>query len=366
MLCAHGWFSGLPCCGGLVSTQYGEIRRTILHDFSAFATNHKIRWNQEISLISGQILTAIPYDGARAETTIKGQWEFGEYSLSLFNAKQVRFQQTQSTSGTPEWNPPLGFVAKVNDTVLHDLGYVFEYQACQTYWISCKPYIEISTIRTLLVLRNSALYFIPFSKISQVSPSEVLLTDNAKIQIQLYLKSNDADVFEGDKRWIIGETKTGRVHFPIKDVQSITFIAEQYSPVKENREHEVWKVALESTFRGTVVTDSDASIDLNRFVFLTSTHANPYSYKAATKVEVSVGDASTTVDLSKLSTVKEFNIKFRDRVSRLIQSTSAKFVSKGGTLLPVTFNQPIVCVAGMMDFFYVKVCPPTLKVIDLK
>ena len=30
MLRAHGWCSVLPCCAGLVSTQYGEIRRTIL------------------------------------------------------------------------------------------------------------------------------------------------------------------------------------------------------------------------------------------------------------------------------------------------------------------------------------------------
>jgi hypothetical protein len=55
MLCAHGWFSVLPCCAGLASTQYGESRRTILHDFSAFTTNHKIRWNQLITGIETNI-----------------------------------------------------------------------------------------------------------------------------------------------------------------------------------------------------------------------------------------------------------------------------------------------------------------------
>src|SRR5262245_59865220 len=47
ILLLHGWFSLPLCCAGLVSTQYGGCRGTILLVFSAFTTNHKIRWNQE-------------------------------------------------------------------------------------------------------------------------------------------------------------------------------------------------------------------------------------------------------------------------------------------------------------------------------
>ena len=77
----------LPCCAGLVSTQYGEIRRTILHDFSAFTTNHKIRWNQGFlkTPVSLDCLLKLLFErsGARLETATQVVYWVNTTGLSV-------------------------------------------------------------------------------------------------------------------------------------------------------------------------------------------------------------------------------------------------------------------------------------------
>lgn len=313
----------------------------------------------KVTLVSGEIL-----EGS-SRSKIEGEWELGAYSLELSKAKSIVFEIGKTTtSEAPEWKQPAGFVAQVNGTNVYGLEYEFSYTGFNRYWIPAKSYTVDKSYLWLPVVKGPALYFIPFSKIKQVSPNEVILTDDFKVEAYLYLEKGAA--FEGRDRKLKGETTFGSIEFAIEKVKSIIFIHEKDLQISSAEEEKKWnhkKFESDTRLKGTIFVDKGTPINVSQLdVFSVNTEG--YTYSKSKALEVYIGDALNKIDLSKLAAIKEFSAK-RSKYG-VIKELIAKIVTKSGNLLSVKFKDKNICFGGKLDLGYVKVFAADVKAVELK
>lgn len=308
----------------------------------------------KVTLVSGKTL-----EGS-STSKIEGEWELGTYSLELPKAKGIVFERGEATTGeAPEWKQPVGFVAQVNGINVYGLEYEFAYTEYSTMWIPPKAYTSYNSYLWLPVVKGLALYFIPFSKIKQVSPNEVILTDGSKVKAYLYLEKGDAS-FEGRDRKLTGQTTFGSIEFPIEKVKSIKFIHNkdlQISSAEKQKEWSHKKFESDSRLKATIVVKSGAPISVSQLdVFSVNTEGFTYSKSQA--LEVYIGEALNKIELSKLTAIRELSFKQNQ--------LTAKIVTKRGNILSVRFKNPYVCFGGRLDLGYVKVRAADVKAVELR
>jgi hypothetical protein len=327
---------------------------------------------KEITAVSGGLEVVLASGTTLKGTSdgqIAGQWELGSYTLALSKCRRIVFERGSGMPPT-DWVQPPGYMATVNETEVFGLQYEFTWSGCDPLWIPCKSYSRQKTLLFLPVLKGDLLFRVPFSAIAQASPSGVELRDGSRIEgrfTSMIGTLNENRRFEGSNRKLIGQTKYGKIEFPINKIKSIVFHPESSLPLPES---DLMKLGAPASGaresigeQATIVTAGGESVLVSRLDFF-AVDTKGFDYIPSRTMEVRIGESINQIEIAKLSAVKDFSVQMTQYGG--ILSLNARISTKSGNTLAVQFVIPDICFGGQTAQGYVKACSSDLKSVDIK
>lgn len=287
-----------------------------------------------VTLVSGETMQG------SSDGRVFGEWELGSHMLDLSKVKSIaRRQAGRPAASTANWMPPVGFVANVNGTKVYGLTYKFRSRGGDRdhFWLP--------------VVRNQAVYSIPFSRIKQAAPQGIELTDGTSLQGRFYEKDR---VFEGSHGKLQGETTFGDIEFPLATVQTIDFLHDEHVRSAP--------VGLDAVITAT----SGDTIHVNGLEVMTVNSGGQIDSKS-TSLKCHIGEGISTVALSRLKGIRDINM-IQERVTSYSSrvKVTVELLAKSGNTAPARLAVSSIYFGGTCDLGYVKIQVQDIKTIQIK
>ncbi len=289
----------------------------------------------ELTLVSGETMRG------SSDGRVSGEWELGSHVLDLNKVKSMVFRQAKKpATSTVGWKQPVGFVAKVNGTKIYGLTYTFRSRG------SDRDHLWLP------VVRNQALYFIPFSKIKQATPQEIGLTDGTSLQGSFYEKDR---IFDGSHGKLQGETSFGDIEFPLAMVKTVDFLHDEYV---QNAPPDGLDAVINAT--------NDDAIHVNGLEVV-NVNSQGYIDSKSTSLTCHIGEGMSTVALSRLRGIHDINILQEDVTSYSSKvKITVRLLAKSGNAVSAELDRSSIDFGGTCDLGYVRVPVQGIKDIQIK
>lgn len=212
-------------------------------------------------------------------------------------------------------------------------------------------------------MKGPALYFIPFSKIEQIGPTQIVIVDGTRLDGSFYQKDNR--LFEGRDQKLKGKTTFGDIEFSLATVKTVTFEHKNDLQIASEQEAMKWNhrnFDSDSKLKAIITTTNGDTVDVQGLEVFT-VNSEGYTYSKSTSLKVYIGEGLNNVELSKLSGIRGFKVHGTGSSTSTI---TASVVTKSGNILSVKFEKSDICFGGLCGLGYVKILARDLRTIEIK